>query len=181
MKLIENKGEIRYLQLDKSFKIYDILDEMETPDLMQYVARNRWKFPMTLYFEAYGETEEILGTALPVQQVPSKKRIITLSLKSARREELSAFTVQIEDEVALKEAFAEFFYVAEQNHFFALANEACITYEGEIPTVYTQNAEILLADYDGQGAFLITNNFSTLYFAFIVQENKIKQKSRGHH
>lgn len=157
MKLVDHKGKIRFLQLDESFKQYDIVSEMETPDLMQYVARNRWKFPMTLYFEAYGETEEILGTALPVQQVPSENRIITLSLKGVRKVELPAFTVQIENETALKEAFDEFFYVAEQNHFFALANEPCITYEGENPTVYTQNAEILLADYDGQGAFLITN------------------------
>lgn len=158
MKFVNHKGKIRFLQLDESFKQYDIVSEMETPDLMQYVARNRWKFPMTLYFEAYGETEEILGNALPVQQVPSQKRIITLSLKGVRKEKLPAFTVQIEDEAALKEAFAEFFYVAEQNHFFALANEPCITYEGEHPTVHTQHAEFLLADYDGQGVFLITNN-----------------------
>mgnify|MGYP003397261572 FL=1 len=162
MKLVDHKEKIRFLQLDEPFKQYDIVSEMETLDLMQHVARNRWNFPMTVYFEAYGETEEILGTALPVQQAPSKKRIITLSLKGVRRMEIPAFTVQIEDEAALKEAFDEFFYVAEQNHFFALANEPCITYEGEHPTVYTQNAEILLADYDGQGAFLITNNFSTL-------------------
>ena len=147
---------MRFLQLDESFKKYDIVSEMETPDLMQYVARNRWNFPMTLYFEAYGEIEEILGTALPVQQVPSEKRIINFSLKGLRREELPAFTIQIEDEAALKEAFAEFFYVAEQNEFFALTNKPCITYEGEHPTVHTKNAEILLADYDGQGAFLIT-------------------------
>src|SRR4051812_865969 len=105
MKLIEYKGKMRFLQLDESFKQYDIVSEMETPDLMQHVARNRWKFPMMLCFEVYGETEEILGTTLPVQQVPSKKRIITLSLKSVRRVEFPAFTVQIEDEVALKEAF----------------------------------------------------------------------------
>ena len=159
MKLIEYKGKMRFLQLDESFKQYDIVSEMETPELMQHVARHRWNFPMTLYFEAYGETEEILGTTLPVQQVPSEKRIITLSLKGVRRVKLPAFTVQIEDEAALKEAFDEFFYVAEQNEFFALTNKPCITYEGENPTVYTQNAEILLADYDGQGAFLITNNF----------------------
>ena len=162
MKLVDHKEKIRFLQLDEPFKQYDIVSEMETPDLMQHVARNRWNFPMTVYFEAYGETEEILGTALPVQQVPSEKRIMILSLKGVRKVELPAFTVRIEDEMALKKAFDEFFYVAEQNHFFALANEPCITYEGEHPTVYTQNAEILLADYDGQGAFLITNNFSTL-------------------
>lgn len=159
MKLIENKSEIHYLQLDKSFKIYDISDEMETPDLMQHVARNRWNFPMTLYFEAYDfDKEMILKTkSLQVQQAPSEKRIITLSLKGVRRAELPTFTMQIEDEAALKEAFDEFFYVAEQNHFFALANEPCIIYEGEHPTARTNNAEILLADYDGQGAFLITN------------------------
>lgn len=157
MKLVDYKEKIRFLQLDEPFKQYDIVSEMETPDLMQHVARNRWNFPMTVYFEAYGETEQILDTALPVKQVSSEKRIITLSLKGVRRVELPAFTVQIEDEVALKEAFDEFFYVAEQNHFFALANEPCITYEGEHPTVHTQHAEILLADYDGQGAFLITN------------------------
>ena len=138
MKLIENKGKMRFLQLDESFTQYDIVSEMETPDLMQYVARNRWHFPMTLYFEAYGETEEILGMkSLHVQQVPSEKRIITLSLKGVRRVELPAFTMQIEDEAVLKEAFVKFFYVAEQNHFFALANERCITYEGEHPTVRT--------------------------------------------
>lgn len=157
MKLIEYKEKIRFLQLHESFRQYDIVSEMDTPDLMQHVARNRWQFPIMLYFEAYGEIEEILSAALPVQQVPSEKRIINFSLKGLRREELPAFTIQIEDEEALKEAFTEFFYVAEQNHFFALVNEPCITYEGEHPTVHTKNAEILLADYDGQGAFLITN------------------------
>ena len=157
MKLVDYKEKIRFLQLDEPFKQYYIVSEMETPDLMQHVARNRWNFPMTVYFEAYGETEQILDTALPVKQVSSEKRIITLSLKGMRRVELPYFTMQIEDEAALKEAFDEFFYVAEQNHFFALANEPCITYEGEHPTVHTQHAEILLADYDGQGAFLITN------------------------
>ena len=170
MKLVDYKEKIRFLQLDEPFKQYDIVSEMETQDLMQYVARHRWEFPMTLYFEAYDfDKEMILKTkSIQVQQAPSEKRIITLSLKGVRRVELPAFTVQIENEAALKEAFDEFFYVAEQNHFFALANEPCITYEGEHPTVHTQHAEILLADYDGQGAFLITNNFSTLYFAFIV-------------
>ena len=171
MKFVEHKGKIRFLQLDESFKQYDIVSEMDTPDLMQYVARNRWDFPMTLYFEAYGETEETLGTVLPVQQITSQKRIINLSLKVVRKVELPAFTVQIENETALKEALAEFFYVAEQNEFFALTNKPCITYDGENPIVYTQNAEILLVEYNGQGAFLITNNFLTLSYS-----NKIKQK-----
>ena len=144
MKLIEYKGKMRFLQLDESFKQYDIVSEMETSDLMQQFARHRWNFPMTLYFEAYGETEEILGTALPVQQVSSKKRIITLSLKGVRRVELPAFTVQIEDDETLKEAFDEFFYVAEQNEFFALTNKPCITYEGgKSNSLYTKCRDII--------------------------------------
>ena len=66
--------------------------------------------------------------------------------------------MQIENEAALKEAFHEFYDVAEQNHFFALTNEPYITYEGEHPTIHTKHAETLMADYDGQGVLLITNN-----------------------
>lgn len=58
----------------------------------------------------------------------------------------------------LQQAFDEFYYVAEQNHFFALTKEPCITYKGGNPTVCTPTAEILLTDYDGQSVFLITNN-----------------------
>lgn len=65
--------------------------------------------------------------------------------------------MQIENEAALKQAFREFFYVAEQNHFFALTNERYITYEGEHSTVHIKQAEILTTDYDGQGALLISN------------------------
>lgn len=65
--------------------------------------------------------------------------------------------MQIENEAALKLAFREFFYVAEQNHFFALTNERCITYEAEHPTIHTKHAEILTTDYGGQGALLSSN------------------------
>ena len=33
----------------------------------------------------------------------------------------------------------------------------CIKYEGEHPTVQSLDAKIIMADYDGQGALLITN------------------------
>ena len=159
MKLIEYKGKIRFLKLDESFKQYDVLGDREARDLMQHVAIIKWGFPMTLYFEAYDfDQETILATkSLQVQKVRSEKRIITFSLKDMKRKEIPAFTVQIENEAALKQAFGEFFYVAEQNHFFALTKEPCITYDGEHPTVPTKHAEILITDYDGQGALLISN------------------------
>ena len=159
MKLTTYNGKMRFLQLDKSFNKYDIISEQEAPVVMQHVAKNRWSFPMTLYFEAYpNEKDEILNAPLPVQQVPSEKRIINFSLKGMRREALPAFMVNIENEALLQKAFVEFFYVAEQNHFFALMNEPCITYKGQDATICSHTVEILLADYDGQGAIFITNH-----------------------
>lgn len=159
MKLRAYNRKMRFLQLDESFNQYDVISELEVPVVMQHFAQNRWSFPMTLYFEAYPfKREDIISAPLPVQQMPSEKRIISLSLKGMRREALQAFMVNIENEAVLQQAFDEFFYVAEQNHFFALTNEPCITYKGEDPIVCTEAAEVLLADYDGQGAIFITNH-----------------------
>lgn len=159
MRLVKMKEKIRFLQLDDSYKQYDVVADQQASELMQQLAQNRWNFPMTLYFEAYGEKDEILATkSVQVQQVPSENKILTFSLKEGiRRAELPAFMVQIEDVVALNMVFQEFFYVAEQNFFFVLTNMPCIKYEGEHPTVQSLDAEIIMADYDGQGALLITN------------------------
>lgn len=102
------KEKIRFLQLDDSFKQYDVVAAQQASELMQQLARNRWNFPMILYFEAYGEKDEILATkSVQVQQVPSENKILTFSLKGIRRAELPAFMVQIEDVVALNKVFQE--------------------------------------------------------------------------
>ena len=159
MKFVPYKTEVRFLKIDDRFTVYDIVSEQQTPIVMQRFAQSRWTFPMLLYFESHPfEKEDILNVPLQVEQIPSKKKMISFSMKGFHREHLLAFVVRIENEAMLEQALAEFFYVAEQNLLFALTNEPCLFYKGYHVTISSQTGEILLADYDGQATIFLTKS-----------------------
>lgn len=83
--------------------------------------------------------------------------------KSFHREYVPAFVLQIDNEAMLEQALEEFFYVAEQNLFFALTNEPCLVYKGYHATTTSETVEILLADYDGKAVIFLTNSKEDLY------------------
>ncbi|MEK4386193.1 hypothetical protein MKZ25_10335 [Solibacillus sp. FSL W7-1464] len=158
MRLVPYKKDMRYLKLGKQFSAYDIVSEEQTEAVMQTFAKNRWAFPMTLYFESYpDEKDAILNTPLPVKEMLSIKKILHFSAKVFQRERIPAFVLQIDNETMLEQALEEFFYVSEQNFLFALTNEQRLIFEGEHLSTNSDKTEILIVDYDGQAAIFITS------------------------
>lgn len=114
---------------------------------------------MTLYFESYlDEQDALLNGPLPVKEMSSIKKILHCSTKGWQREYIPAYVLQIDNETMLKQAFEAFFYVAEQNFLFALTNETSLFYKGYSLTTTSNTVEVLIADYDGQGAIFMTTN-----------------------
>lgn len=159
MRLIPYKNNIRYLKLNDSFSAYDIVSDQQTEIVIQTFAQNRWAFPMTLYFESYpDEKDAILSAPLPVKEMPFIKKIIHFSTKGFQREYVPAYVLEIDNEKMLEQALEEFFYVAEQNFLFALTNESSLFFKGYNLATTSETVEILIADYDGQGAIFCTGS-----------------------
>ena len=164
MRLVPYKKAVRYLKLDDRFLAYDIVSEQQTEGIFQTFSQKRWMFPMTLYFESYpDEKDAILNTSLPVEEIPSIKKILHFSIKGFQREPIPRFVIQIDNEMMLKQALEEFFYVAEQNFLFVLTNEQRLLDESEYLTTNSDTMELLIADYDGQGAIFITSSREDFY------------------
>lgn len=152
MKFVESTRDVRFLTVPQNFTQYELLTAEDTQEVMQIFIRERWSFPVHLYFESMDEEEDILG----IQAVPTNKTYSSMSLKGIRRKKLLTYTVQLENEVALQHAFETFFYVAEQNFLFVVASEPCIRFEGDEVVVRSTTAQLLIADYDGQAAMFCT-------------------------
>lgn len=164
MRLVPYKKDVRYLKLGDQFSAYDIVSEEQTEAMIQTFAQSRWSFPMTLYFESYpDEKDAILNVPLPVKRMRSIKKIIHFSTKGFQREYIPAYVSQIDNETMLEQALEEFFYVAGQNFLFALTNEPSLTFKGYHLTTTNEKVEILMADYDGQGAIFITSSKEDFY------------------
>lgn len=157
MKLVRRNRDERFPKLSAKFNMYDVVGEEPTELLMQAFAQNRWPFPMTLYIESMSsEQEAILNTPLLIEQIRSINKNLYVTEAGWQREYRLAYTVQIVNETMLVQIFSELFYVAQQNYQFALTNEPNLYYHGYSMTTSSETIEILCADFDGQGAFLLT-------------------------
>ena len=159
MKLVRRDKDKRFPKLGDRFFTYDIISEQRTEKLMQAFVKNRWTYPMTLYIESTSaDKEAIMSVPLPIKEMHSIKKIIYVTLEGWQREYIPAYVLQIEDEMMLKQALEQLFYVAEQNFLFAITNEPSLFYKGYSLTTTSDTVEILTADYDGQGAVYMTTN-----------------------
>lgn len=157
MRFVQREKDRRFPKFNERFSYYDILCDGRTEKMMQSFAQNRWAFPMTLYFESTSADQEVIFSApLPVKEMRSINKNIYVTSTGWQREYIPAYVLQIENESMLKKAFAELFYVAEQNFLFALTNEPSLFYQGYSVTTMSDTVEIITADYDGQGAVFIT-------------------------
>lgn len=127
MKLVESTRDIRFLTVPQHFTQYELVTAQETEEVMQMFIQERWSFPVYLYVESMDEAENILG----IQAVPTTNTYMSMSLKGIQRKKLHTYTIHIESERALQQAFEAFFYVAEQNFLFVVASEPCIQFEGD--------------------------------------------------
>ena len=155
MRRVLRGKDVRFPKLGEHFSVYDIVSDEQT----ETMAQSRWTFPMTLYFESTpAEKESVLNVPFPVKEMRSIKKIIYVTLEGWQREYIPAYVLQIEDEMMLKQALEQLFYVAEQNFLFAITNEPSLFYKGYSLTTTSDTVEILTADYDGQGAVYMTTN-----------------------
>lgn len=159
MRRVLRGKDVRFPKLGEHFSVYDIVCDEQTETVMKTMAQSRWTFPMTLYFESTpAEKESVLNIPLPVKEMRSIKKIMYVTLEGCQREYIPAYVLQIEDEMMLKQALEQLFYVAEQNFLFAITNEPSLFYKGYSLTTTSDTVEILTADYDGQGAVYMTTN-----------------------
>lgn len=151
--LVKSLKDVRFPKIDARFFTYDLLSEQRTDMVMQSFIKSRWTFPVTLYIECI---DDVRAVTLPVKKIRSIKKMMYVTAQGWQREYIPAYAIQLDDEAMLTEAFAAFFYVAEQNFLFALTNEPSLFYDGYSVTTTSNTVEIITASYDGQGAVLMT-------------------------
>lgn len=157
MKLVKRSKDQRFPKIDERFFIYDIVSDLHTEQLMKSFAQQRWSFPMTLYMESMeSDKEAILSVPLPIKEIRSIHKNLYVTPSGWQREYIPAYVLQIEDENMLELAFQQLFYVAQQNYRFVLSNEPSLYYHGYHLTTKSETVEMISADYDGQGAVLLT-------------------------
>lgn len=152
MKLIETTACTRFVQLTKGYIHYDVVAEQPTKIAMQQLAITRWSFPMYAYFQSIDE----VATTTWLQRQRASQTYTTISLSGVHKKPIPTYMAQLNDAEALQQLCDDFFYVAEQNFLFVLANEPCLQLEAEPMHMISKSAELLIAYYDGQGATFYT-------------------------
>ena len=132
----------------------------ETSIRLRQFAKQQFTYPFYIHFESYHDVvDEILAeTTLPIRYQPSGRTVTTQIGRKCFQAEVPAFTVEIQHDEHLDEAFAQWFRYAFDNLFWAIRQTDAITYMDGFPHIELEHNEcVLLTEHDAYGFTVITN------------------------
>lgn len=134
----------------------------DTIFLMQNIATKCFEYPFYIHFEGYeDEIDSVLQKRdiFEIYYQTSGRTVLTMSDRKTYHAEIPSFTVAIPNDESLKNVFAEWFYMAQQNCMWLITQGPNLHYKNQFAFIdMSRESIILLTDHDAQGFLIITNN-----------------------